>query len=295
MNQKESVQKTKIEKENTAHGSSLFPCACYDSWLVKTYPAINLHWHPELEMNLVVSGKAEVMINFESHVVSKGDIILINKEEVHGFFRYQSQDFNCKAVVFHLDFIGAKTPDDVFMELLSPLVNKEKRFSNFIAQNAPVYRELKKHLEQIFLLYEEKKPYYKLLLKSEILMVFYLLFSSSSVKNGIRYSKRNASMKTAIDFIAENYNRHISAEEAAAVAGYSKYHFLRIFKEAAGMEFSRYVNRVRFDHAVLLLKESNLSVTDIALATGFSDSAYFTKKFKEEFHTTPLSFRKSFE
>ena len=45
--------------------------------------------------------------------------------------------------------------------------------------------------------------------------------------------------------ISQNYNRHISAEEAAAVAGYSKFHFLRIFKEAVGMEFSRYVNRMR--------------------------------------------------
>lgn len=291
----ETSQNKKIEKEHIAHGSSLFPCACYDSWLVETYPAINLHWHPELEINLVISGKAEAMINFESYPVSKGDIILINKEEVHGFFRYESEDFNCKAIVFHLDFIGGKTPDDIFMEFLSPLANKEKQFINLIGQDAPVYGELKEHLEKIFRLYEEKKPYYKLLLKSEILNVLYLLFASASVKDGIRYSKRNASMKTAIDFIAENYNRHISAKEAAGVSGYSKYHFLRIFKEAAGMEFSRYVNRVRLDHAMLLLKESNLSITDIALATGFSDSAYFTKKFKEEFHMTPLAFRKKME
>ena len=49
---------------------------------------------------------------------------------------------------------------------------------------------------------------------------------------------------------------------------------------------------MRFDHALVLLKESALSVTDIAMAVGFSDSAYFTKKFKEEFHITPLAFRK---
>lgn len=289
----EKKARSKVEKENTSHGSALFPCACYDSWLVETYPAINLHWHPELELNLIMEGSAEVIINFESHMVSKGDIVIINKDEVHGFFRYESTDFNCKSVVFHLDFVGGKTTDDVFMEFISPLANKEKQFLNLIKKDFIAYDEIKERLEEIFKVYEEKQPYYKLLLKSQILHVLYVLFSASGVRNGILSSKRNTSMKAAIDFIAQNYNRHISAEETAAVAGYSKYHFLRIFKEAVGMEFSRYVNRVRFDHAVLLLKESNLSVTDIALTTGFSDSAYFTRKFKEEFHTTPLIFRKA--
>ena len=288
----EEKKKNKIAKENIAHGSALFPCACYDSWLIETYPAINLHWHPELEINLVVKGQAEAIINFESHMVSEGDIIIINKDEVHGFFRNESTDFNCKSVVFHLDFVGGKTADDVCMEFISPLANKEKQFINILNNNSLVYEKLRKLLEEIFKVYEEKQPYYKLLLKAQILNILYLLFHFQAVRTVNISSKRNTSMKVAIDFIAQNYNRHISAEEAAAVAGYSKFHFLRIFKEAVGMEFSRYVNRVRFDHAVLLLRESNLSITDIALMTGFSDSAYFTRKFKEEFHTTPLAFRK---
>lgn len=288
-----SEVKEKVAKENISHGSALFPCAYYDSWLVETYPSINLHWHPELEINFVLKGQAEAIINFESHIISEGDIVIINKDEVHGFFRYESSDFNCKAVVFHLDFIGGKTTDDVFMEFISPLANKEKQFINILKPSFLGYEQVKEQLEIIFKVYEQKEPYFKLLLKSELLKILYQLFSFSAVSTRNVWSKRNNSMKAAIDFIAQNYNRHISAEEAAAVAGYSKYHFLRIFKEAAGMEFSRYINRVRFEHAAVLLKETNLSVTDIALNTGFSDSAYFTRKFKEEFHTTPLVFRNS--
>lgn len=291
----EKNKREKIAKENATHGSALFPCAYYNSWLVETYPAINLHWHPELEVNLVLKGNAEAIINFESYNVSEGDIVIINKDEVHGFFRNESTDFNCKAVVFHLDFIGGKTTDDIFMEFIAPLANKEKQFVNLLNADFPGYNVLKRELEEILKVYEEKAPFYKLLLKSRILNLLYLLFSFQAVRTVSVSSKRNTSMKAAIDFIAQNYNRHISAEEAAAVAGYSKYHFLRVFKDAVGMEFSRYVNRVRFDHAVLLLKETGLSITDIALATGFSDSAYFTRKFKEEFHTTPLIFRKTTE
>lgn len=281
-----------IAKEDISHGSSLFPCACYDNWLFDHYPAFNLHWHPEIEINLVISGKAEVIVNFETYIVSKGDIIVVNKDEVHGFFRYESMDFNCRAILFHLDFLGGKTTDDIFMEAISPLVNKEKLFLNILSPDFVCYPELKKDFEEIFTLYHEKTPYYKVLIRSKILNVVYLLLTFASVTANHHISKRNTSVKSAIDFIAENYNRHISAKETAMIAGYSEYHFLRIFKDAVGMEFSKYVNRVRFDHALILLKESSLSVTDIALTVGFSDSAYFTKKFKEEFHTTPLAFRK---
>lgn len=282
-----------IAKENISHGSSLFPCACYDNWLYANYPAVNLHWHPEIEINLVMSGKAEVSVNFETHIVSKGDMVIVNKDEVHGFFRYESMDFNCRAVLFHLDLLAGKTADDIFTEAIGPLVQKEKQFINILRPDFIRYPELKKSFEEIFSLYHEKTPYYKVLIKSKILSLLYLLLTSASVSASQNFSKRNASVKAAIDFIGENYNRHISAKETAQIAGYSEYHFLRIFKAAVGMEFSKYVNRVRFDHALILLKESALSVTDIAMAVGFSDSAYFTKKFKEEFHTTPLTFRKS--
>lgn len=283
----------KIAKEKVIHGSALFPFVCYDSWLSATFPAFNLHWHPELEINLITKGSAEVIINFESYIVSEGDIVIMNKDEVHGFFRQENTDFNCKAVVFHLDFIGGKTSDDIFMEFISPLANKEKQFLNIISPSVSVYSELKNCLERIFKAYKEKTPCHKLFIKSETLHLLYLLFTSASVNAGSIPSKRNTSMKAAIDFIEKNYMRHLSAQETATAAGYSKYHFLRIFKDASGMEFSRYVNRVRFEHAAVLLKEGTMSVTDIAMAVGFSDSAYFTKKFKEEFHMTPLTFRKS--
>lgn len=281
----------RIEKENAAHGSALFPCACYNSWLSENFPAFHLHWHPELEINLVTKGQAEVIINFESHIVSEGDIVLLNKEEVHGFFRCQSSDFNCRAVLFHLDFIGAKNADDIFLEAIGPLSSKEIRFQNIICTNALYYEELKNVLMKIFDLYEEKSPFYKVQLKSDLLHILYLLFCHAQADQEPLFSKRNTAMKAAVSYIAQNYNRSLPAAEVAQAAGYSKFHFLRIFKACTGTEYTHYVNQVRFSRALVLLRETSLSVTDIAMTVGFSDSAYFTKKFKEEFHTTPLKFR----
>ena len=281
------------ELEPIAHGTPMFPCICYNSWILESFPSFNLHWHPEVEFNLVIQGQAEVIVDFRSYTTREGDILLVNRKEVHGFFRKDSWDFNCKAVLFRLDFLADKEGDDVFEDYIAPLQRRERSFVTFIRRGDPVYPQLRQVLEEIFALYSQGPQHYKLLMKAKLLQGLYLLYSAGCVRATGTPSPRSRSMKQVIDFISKNYTRHIPAQEAADVAGYSKYHFLRVFKEAVGMEFTHYVNQVRLEHAAQLLGKTGLSVTEIALSVGFSDSAYFSKRFREAYHTTPLAFRRS--
>lgn len=283
---------TAVAPENATHGSAAFPCVCYDSWINEWLPAFHLHWHPEVEFNLVLSGQAELILEFSTYTLSPGDILLVNKKSVHGFYRKDDQDFNVKAVLFQLDFLSGKGSDAVSQDYIAPLDNGEREFLSLIHPADPVYPRLRSMLEEVFSLYKSQRPHYSLLMKARLLEVVYLLYEADCVRSTGTLSPRNRSLKDAIDFIGQNYARPIPAQEAANVAGYSKYHFLRIFKTAVGMDFSRYVNQVRLDQAALLLKTTSLSVTEIALTVGFSDSAYFTKRFREAYHITPLAFRR---
>ena len=282
-----------VELEQIAHGTPMFPCICYNSWILESFPSFNLHWHPEVEFNLVIQGEAEVIVDFRSWVAREGDILLVNRKEVHGFFRRDNWDFNCKAVLFRLDFLADKAGDDIFEDYIAPLERGERAFVTFIRREDPAYPRLRQLLEETFALYGEAPRHYKLLTKAGLLQMVHLLYSAGCVRSVGSPSPRSRSMKQVIDFIGKNYTRPISAQEAADVAGYSKYHFLRVFKGAVGVDFTNYVNRVRLDHAAHLLGKTGLSVTEIALTVGFSDSAYFSKRFREAYHTTPLAFRRS--
>lgn len=281
-----------VELEKALHGTPMFPCICYDSWIVETFPAFSLHWHPEVEFNLVIQGQAEGILDFQPFTAREGDVILVNKKVAHGFFRKDDWNFNCKAVVFRLDFLADKTGDDIFEDYIAPLERGEQAFAAFIRPDHPIYPRLRSLLEETFSLYEEMPPCYKLLIKAKLTEALYLLYAGGCVQATLSVSTRSRSLKKTVDYIGKNYARPISAQEAADVAGYSKYHFLRIFKEAVGMDYTRYVNQIRLDHAAALLRQTNLSVTEIALTVGFSDSAYFTKRFKEAYHTTPVAFRR---
>ena len=67
--------------------------------------------------------------------------------------------------------------------------------------------------------------------------------------------------------------------------------FMKTFKKVAGMTLVAYLNHVRLANGSRLLRETGLTIAEIANAVGFSDQSYFDKRFKRAFGRTPSSFR----
>ena len=84
----------------------------------------------------------------------------------------------------------------------------------------------------------------------------------------------------------------MSLEEAAGRAGMSRTLFKNCFKEVTGTTFTRYRIHLRLTKAAQLLKESELSVGEVAQSVGFSDQSYFDRRFRERFGCTPRDYRR---
>ncbi len=97
------------------------------------------------------------------------------------------------------------------------------------------------------------------------------------------------------DYIEKNYNKNLSTEELAEVAGFSKYHFNRIFKSVLQEPLSHYVNRIRMERAAFMLAHrEDMNITDVALELGFSDSAVFSRAFKNFYGISPVVYRRKY-
>ena len=95
------------------------------------------------------------------------------------------------------------------------------------------------------------------------------------------------------DYIEKNYDKNLSTEELADIAGFSKYHFNRIFKSVLQESLSHYVNRLRLEHAEFMLTyREDMNITDIALELGYTDSAVFSRAFRNYYGMSPASYRK---
>ena len=97
------------------------------------------------------------------------------------------------------------------------------------------------------------------------------------------------------DYIEQNYGKNMTTEELASVAGFSKYHFNRIFKSVMDESLLQYVNRVRMENALFILAHrQDRNMTDVAYELGFGDSAIFSRAFKAYYGLSPLAYRKKY-
>jgi len=103
------------------------------------------------------------------------------------------------------------------------------------------------------------------------------------------YKKR---IERVIQYIEANLDNKISLAEVANVSHFSAYHFHRIFTAIVGETVNDYIVRRRLERAVnLLIFKTELSVTQVALDTGFSSSANFSKAVKLHFGFSPSEIR----
>jgi len=80
-------------------------------------------------------------------------------------------------------------------------------------------------------------------------------------------------------------------EDAAAVTGYGKSNFCKIFKNITGETFHDALNRRRVENACFYLRETAVTVTDIAPLTGFSDAKTLCRVFKAVTGMSPGQYR----
>lgn len=100
-------------------------------------------------------------------------------------------------------------------------------------------------------------------------------------------------IQRVIAYIEENLTTDMDNVSLAAIAGYSEYHFLRLFKEAVKLTPMDYIRKRRLTEIVKQMMKSNRSASDIAFEYGFNSKENFTRAFKAEHKILPTEFRTS--
>ena len=89
------------------------------------------------------------------------------------------------------------------------------------------------------------------------------------------------------DYIETHFDRRISLDSLAAMTGLSRDHFARAFHQSVGMPPHSYLLRRRLDHVEQMLRETQLPLSQIALATGFSDQSHLARHFRRQTGMSP--------
>ena len=117
---------------------------------------------------------------------------------------------------------------------------------------------------------------------------------SSEAQTAMRFARGGLpprARRRVHDYIAAHLDQKISNETLAEVAGLSTCHFARVFKQTEGMSPHRYVLECRVKRTQELLASTELRLSEIADAVGFSDQSHYTRCFREIIGVTPGEYR----
>lgn len=124
---------------------------------------------------------------------------------------------------------------------------------------------------------------------------FFLLVMSRLVRSNSNLGKGallpDHYVRRAISYIEDNYHEDISVSEIASYVGIDRTYLYRIFIKDLGISPSKFLLSYRLDRAKALMEHKNISLSEIAISTGFSDPSHFSKAFSSKFGCSPGKYR----
>ena len=284
------------ETKYTSNGLSV-PIHCKKYKRPISYPSSTrlIHYHEYCEMVFVHTGTCHCIISANKYTLEAGDTIFINSEEPHfiGLF-----DDTAEYVVIKflpsIIFSGEHTLSEYSYLLL--LQNCEKHRAVLKSSETEAYH-FGNLFDKILNEYNDRSFGYELALRTFVMELFLYtirVWKQDTLELATRKlsTANERTLQKAVEYIKINYV-NVSQIACAKALSISTSHLSRLFKNGLNMSFSSFVNSVKLAESEKLLLTTDMSITEIGAACGFSTTSYFISIFASTHHITPHKYRAS--
>lgn len=244
------------------------------------FNVIKPHSHAHYEIYYLTAGARRYFINNKIYTVTAGDVVIIEPNVIH-----------------YTAAAGADTHERVLLNFTeSYIAEHAKPMLAHLCKTGCVSLQEKgiKKADGIFARIAEEyctRDKYSAFLESGYLSELFAVLIRAGEEQAYAPADTEDAVSRLLEYVGENLSHAISLEEAASVAGFSKSHFSKLFREQTGFTFNSYLQIQRLQKARRLLEKTQDSITDIAYECGFMSSGYFATVFKNYFDISPLDYR----
>lgn len=256
----------------------------YDNIENEEYP---IHWHNAIEIIMPLTNSFTAICDNKEYTLREREILIIPAGTLHTL---KAQSGRRLIFMFDNNTIDHNQAlHDLYSVLKEPLKIDAGFDEEFLTSLGSI-------LKDIYMLYSNFGEI------TEVYIYIKLLTMLARIKeyqlNTVKYDDDEKYMEkfgVIVKYIEKNYMYNITLDDLAKMAGYSKYHFSRIFKKYSRTTFIAFLNQRRIKAAELLLLDDSMSITEIAMQVGFSSLTTFNRVFREIKGCTPTEFRKLYK
>jgi len=251
--------------------------------------------HEFFEMVYIKKGNAVFEIAGQPVAIGPNDIIIIKPNQLHKFI-VKSQS-GCEFVVLNFKFENKirKEVSEISLEDFLNFVSGRES-GPFLTLKVNQKNDIIVVMDRILNERQSDEIGSEFLCHLLIMELFVLISRALKMEWENSIKKKSAKIKEIIristNYIDNNYERDISIADIAKYVFLSQSYFTRVFKEETGLSPMSYLISVRIRRAKELLRDTELKVSEIAQAVGFSNQQRFNEIFKKNTGYTPLQFRK---
>ncbi len=268
-----------------------FPSYIYDGWIEPNAPWERVpHFHEDIEMMTVKSGKLMYSVNGKNLLLNEGDTIFINSNQIH--YNYCIDGGSATYVIFvaHPSILMSSVP--VEMQAIRPIIdNPDIPYIRFRYKN-----EFTEAVRNIMNSLPEKRhdPF-------EITLSFFriwdLIRKQSACYGATEEVASDPHMryfKMMNRYITESYASQVTLDKIAQSAGISRSLCNTIFKDYVNESPVTYLMRFRARKVAEHLRSNSGTLTEIAAMTGFGGTSYMSETFRKFFGMSPSDYKKKY-
>jgi len=263
---------------------------------VNSWDHTYMHYHEYIEILYPLMGDYGVLVNGEETCLREHSLFVINAMIPHATRSLHNQKQTLLCIKFMPQILYSSKQSVTELEYTIPYVfqqmNDKHLFDREILEDTIIPGEFK-YIQQE----TERDAFgYELALRSGVLRIFtwILRYWHEHADHPELLSPNNSTSQmihSIREYVEQNYT-DATLTAAAESCGLSYSYFSRVFNRYMNMSFSDYVNIIRTNQAMRLLATTDMSITDVAYAVGFSSTSYFIQTFRKHKHISPNRFRK---
>jgi AraC-like DNA-binding protein len=261
---------------------------------VKREFSFPLHYHEELELNLIINAKgARRIVGDHIDTIDDVELVLVGPNLYHAWFTHQcrSEEIQEVTIQWHKDLFEESMLRRNQLSFIRNMMDRSQKGILFS-------REAALNLAPRILSLNQKKGFDSVL---ELLSILHDLSISKNMRTlsdasftNQHFTYNSRRIEKAFEYMNNNYDKPITLGEVARLVSMTEVSFSRFIKKRTGNTFIDSLNEIRLGHASRMLIDTTHSISEISYHCGFNNISNFNRIFKKKKTCTPKEFRENF-
>ena len=288
---KRTILVDSARRELEKHGTETFPMTVNhdDLWSFEG-KNVPIHWHNDLEINLIREGEAVFQVYQKSYRVRTGEGFLLNRNVPHSCSSPGNEHVRYSTILVRPDFLYGDFGSDVERKCFQPFLQNSAIPCIYLTGFGENGKEILQKLNQVEEAFDRKRFCYELKIKGLLCEAFAMILYghrqelTKFVPANLQELER---LEKMLNYLNMYFTEVISLQDLADQVHLSREVCCRLFKKMTGKTITGYLEEYRVNKSFSLVQSGQYSMTQITEMVGFSNPSRFASAFRKRFGCNP--------